>query len=101
MTQTADTSSVFAREAGVPIPSVKVSITRVNVIGEKWVEITNQAVGSWDLTGWKLASAGSATYTFPQLELNSTDAVKVHEGVGTDSKTDLYAAGPPVDEQPD
>ncbi len=94
VTQTADTNSVFAREAGVPIPSVKVSITKVNVVGEKWVEITNQAVGSWDLTGWKLASAGSATYTFPQLELNSTDAVKVHEGVGTDSKTDLYTPGP-------
>lgn len=94
VTQTTDTSSVFSREPGATLPSVKVNITRVNVIGEKWVEVTNQAVGSWDLTGWKLVSAGNATYIFPQLLMNSTDAVKVHEGTGTDSKTDLYAAGP-------
>jgi hypothetical protein len=90
VTKTADTNTVFSREAGVPSPSVKVSITKVNVLGDKYVQIANKAVGAWDLTGWKLVSAGNATYTFPAFSLNNGLSVKVHEGNGSGTATDMY-----------
>jgi hypothetical protein len=88
--QTADKGVVFSREPGVTTPSVKVAITKVSTAGEKWVQVTNQAVGSWDIAGWKLVSAGNATFTFPQSSLNMGKSVKVHEGNGAGSATDLY-----------
>ena len=90
MTETADTNVVFSREAGVPAPSVKVNITDVNTEGDKYVQITNQAVGAWDLTGWKLVSAGNTTYTFPAFSLDDGLSVKVHEGSGSGTATDMY-----------
>jgi hypothetical protein len=91
VTKTADTNAVFSREAGVPSPSVKVSITKVNVLGDKYVQIANQAVGAWDLTGWKLVSAGNTTtYTFPAFSLDNGLSVKVHEGNGSGTATDMY-----------
>jgi hypothetical protein len=93
VTKTADTNTVFSREAGVPSPSVKVSITKVNVLGDKYVQIANQAVGAWDLTGWKLVSAGNITYTFPAFSLDNGLSVKVHEGNGSGTATDMYTNG--------
>jgi hypothetical protein len=90
VTKVADRNSVFSREAGTTTPAVKVSITKVNTIEEKFVEVTNQAVGSWDLTGWKLASAGNATYTFPEFTLDMGKSVRVHEGEGAGNKAELY-----------
>ena len=91
VTKTADTNVVFSREAGVPSPSVKVSITNVNVLGDKYVQIANNAVGAWDLTGWKLVSAGNTTtYTFPAFSLDNGLSVKVHEGSGSGTATDMY-----------
>jgi hypothetical protein len=91
VTKTADTNVVFSREAGVPAPSVKVNITDVNTVGDKYVQIANLAVGSWDLTGWKLVSAGNTTtYTFPAFSLDNGLSVKVHEGSGSDTATDMY-----------
>ena len=65
VTETADTNLVFSRDAGVPAPSVKVSITKVNTLEDKYVQITNQAVGAWDITGWKLVSAGNHNLHLP------------------------------------
>jgi hypothetical protein len=90
VTKTADKNSVFSREAGTTTPAVKVKITNVNTVGEKFIEVTNQAVGSWDLTGWMLVSAGTATYTFPEFILDDRLSVRVHEGNGPGTKTDLY-----------
>jgi len=90
VTKTADTNVVFSREAGVPAPSVKVSITGVKTEGDKYVQITNQAIGAWDLTGWKLVSAGNTTFTFPAFSLEDGLSVKVHEGSGSGTATDMY-----------
>ncbi len=91
VTKAADTSVIFSREPGVPAPSVKVNIADVNTVGDKYVQITNQAVGAWDLTGWKLVSAGNTTtYTFPAFSLDSGLSVKVHEGNGSGTATDMY-----------
>ena len=67
VSQTVNRDRVFTREAGASTPAVKVGITRVNTGEDKYVQVTNQAVGSWDLTGWTLASAENTTFTFPAL----------------------------------
>ncbi|MCX6676781.1 MAG: lamin tail domain-containing protein [Methanothrix sp.] len=90
VSQTANRDTVFTREAGAATPAVKVGITRVNTAEDKYVEVTNQAVGPWDLTGWTLASAENTTFTFPALTLEEEASVRVHEGEGAGSKSDIY-----------
>jgi hypothetical protein len=90
VSKTANRDTVFTREAGASTPAVKVSITKVNTAEDKYVQVTNQAVGPWDLTGWTLASAGNTTFTFPALTLDEESSVRVHEGTGVGSKTDIY-----------
>jgi len=90
VSQTVNTGTVFTREAGASTPAVKVSISKVNTGDDKYVEVTNQAVGSWDITGWTLASAENTTFTFPTLTLEEESFVRVHEGEGVGSVTDIY-----------
>ena len=90
VSQTANRDTVFTREAGASTPAVKVGITRVNTAEDMYVQVTNQAVGSWDLTGWTLTSAGNTTFTFPALTLEEESFVRVHEGEGMGSKSDIY-----------
>jgi hypothetical protein len=93
VSQTANRDTVFTREAGASTPAVKVGITRVNTAEDKYVQVTNQAVGAWDLMGWTLASAGNTTFTFPALTLEEKASVRVHEGEGAGSATDIYTNG--------
>jgi len=90
VSKTANRDTVFTREAGASTPAVKVGITKVNTAEDKYVQITNRAVGSWDLTGWALASAGNTTFTFPALTLEEESSVRVHEGEGVGSKSNIY-----------
>jgi len=90
VSQTADTAIVFTRDAGELSPAVKVAITMVGTGDDKFVEVTNKAVGEWDITGWTLASAGNITFTFPSLTLKEGAAVRVHEGEGAGSEADIY-----------
>lgn len=90
VSMTANRDTVFTREAGVSTPAVKVGITKVSTTEDKYVQVTNQAVGSWDLMGWTLASAGNTTFTFPSLTLEEKAFVRVHEGEGVGSNTDIY-----------
>lgn len=89
VTKVADTQKVFSRDPGATTPSVKVAITDANA-KDKWIEIINQAVGSWDLTGWTLVSAGNVTFTFPDFTLNMGSSVKVREGNGAGDDANLY-----------
>lgn len=87
----ADRAAVFSRDSGIPAPSVKVTITRVvDTPGDKYVQVANEAVGEWDMTGWTLESAGVATFVFPQLVLEDGTSIKVHEGMGAGTATDIY-----------
>jgi len=87
----ADRAAVFNRDSGIPAPSVKVTITRVvDTPGDKYVQVANEAVGEWDMTGWTLESAGVATFVFPQLVLEDGTSIKVHEGMGAGTATDIY-----------
>ncbi len=91
--QEAGTTDVtkLANIAGIfrPNPSVAVSITSVNPT-ERWVQITNAGVAAWDLTGWSLSSDGNATYTFPAFELEDGASVRVREGMGNSTATEIY-----------
>lgn len=87
----ADRAAVFSRDSGIPAPSVKVTIARVvDTPGDKYVQVANEAVGEWDMTGWTLESAGVATFVFPELVLNASTSIKVHEGMGAGTATDIY-----------
>lgn len=87
----ADRAAVFSRDSGIPAPSVKVTITNVvNTAEDKYVQVTNEAIGEWDMTGWTLESAGVATFVFPELVLNASTSIKVHEGMGAGTATDIY-----------
>jgi len=87
----ADRAAVFSRDSGIPAPSVKVTITNVvNTAEDKYVQVTNEAIGEWDMTGWTLESAGVATFVFPQLVLEDGTSIKVHEGMGAGTATDIY-----------
>lgn len=93
VSKTANRDTVFTRGAGASTPAVKVSISKVGTADDKYVQVTNQAVGSWDLTGWTLTSAGNTTFTFPSLTLEEGAFVRVHEGEGAGSETDIYTNG--------
>jgi hypothetical protein len=93
VSKTANRDTVFTRDAGASTPAVKVAITSVNTAEDKYVQVTNQAVGAWDLMGWNLASAGNTTFTFPALTLEEKASVRVHEGEGASSKTDIFTNG--------
>ena len=90
VSKTANRETVFTREAGALTPAVKVVISKVNTAEDKFVQVTNRAVGSWNLMGWSLASAGNTTFTFPELTLEEEASVRVHEGEGASSKSDIY-----------
>jgi hypothetical protein len=90
VSSSADRTAVFTRDAGELSPSTKLGISKVGTGDDRYVEVTSQAVGEWDLSGWALSSAGNITYTFPSLILEQGEAVRVHVGAGAASATDIY-----------
>ena len=86
----ANPTAVFTRDAGKLSPSTKLGISSVGTGDDKYVEVKSQAVGEWDLSGWTLSSAGAITFTFPALTLEEGAVVRVHEGEGAGSATDIY-----------
>ncbi len=90
VSQSVSRKDVFTRDAGELSPAVKVSITSVGTGDDKYVEVANQAVGEWDLSGWALSSGGEVTFTFPTLVLNEGASLRIHEGEGAGSETDIY-----------
>lgn len=58
----------------------------------QYVELkNNESSAGQDLAGWKLQVQNNTAYTFPAFMLEANAKVKVHSGIGSDSKTDLYA----------
>jgi predicted sugar kinase len=56
------------------------------------VEVKNNETSSQDLNGWKLEVQNKTVFTFPAYTLDVNAKVKIHSGIGKNSKTDLYAA---------
>ncbi|MFJ9818522.1 lamin tail domain-containing protein [Streptomyces sp. NPDC101151] len=59
-------------------------------LNREWVEITNNGRRDVNLNGWTLSDRDGNTYTFRDYRLDGRATVRVHTGVGRDSKTDVY-----------
>lgn len=70
-------------------PSVNILLTRVDP-SNRWVEITNEGITATELTGWMLSSGGNVTFTFPAIELEDDVFLRVREGMGNSTATDIY-----------
>ncbi len=93
-------SAFFALSLGAAVAanapvSVGTDITKiigVNYLGvDQWVEIANEGTGSMNLTGWMLTNMENQMFSFPaNFTLKAGSIVKVHEGLGNDTATDLF-----------
>jgi hypothetical protein len=54
------------------------------------VEITNTACRAVNLDGWTLEDEDGYTYTFHHYRLEGRATVRIHTGIGRDTRSDLY-----------
>ncbi len=54
------------------------------------MEITNNTRQAVNLDGWKLSDRDGHTYTFHHYRLEARSTVRVHTGIGRDTRHDLY-----------
>ncbi|MFF1278730.1 lamin tail domain-containing protein [Streptomyces marokkonensis] len=59
-------------------------------LNREWVEITNHTRRAVNLDGWTLEDEDGRTYTFDDYRLRGRATVRIHTGIGRDSRTDLY-----------
>ncbi|MFI2205454.1 lamin tail domain-containing protein [Streptomyces sp. NPDC020192] len=59
-------------------------------LNRRWVDITNGSRRAMHLDHWTLSDAEGRTYTFRHVRLDGRATVRVHTGVGRNTKTDLY-----------
>ncbi|MER6785754.1 lamin tail domain-containing protein [Streptomyces sp. NPDC000658] len=59
-------------------------------LNKEWVELTNTTRQSVNLDGWTLTDDSGHRYTFHDYRLAGCAAVRIHTGVGRDTRTDLY-----------
>ncbi|WP_435860671.1 lamin tail domain-containing protein [Streptomyces spiralis] len=62
----------------------------IRSLNAEWVEITNNTRRSVNLDGWTLSDRDGHTYTFYHYRLDGRSTVRVHTGIGRDSRHDLY-----------
>ncbi len=84
VTRSANISNIFNRN-----PSVGVVIAAINP-SQRWVEIRNDGIGPWNITGWSLSSGGAMTYKFPAIELADGASLRVREGLGNGTSAQIY-----------
>ncbi|MGW1464043.1 lamin tail domain-containing protein [Streptomyces sp. NPDC002308] len=58
-------------------------------LNDEWVTVTNTSRQAVNLRGWTLTDESRRTYRF-DLRLEGRSSVRVHTGVGRDSRTDVY-----------
>jgi len=59
-------------------------------LNKEWVELTNTTRHAVNLNGWTLSAERGATYTFRHYRLAPRATVRIHTGVGRDTRTDLF-----------
>ncbi|MCQ9178658.1 lamin tail domain-containing protein [Streptomyces sp. IBSBF 2953] len=59
-------------------------------LNKEWVELTNTTRQSVNLDGWTLSDDSGHRYTFEHYRLAGRATVRIHTGVGRDTRTDLY-----------
>ncbi len=56
----------------------------------EWVEVRNTSRKAVNLDGWTLTAKSGKRYTFHDFRLQGRSTVRVHTGVGRDSRTDAF-----------
>ncbi|WP_406408874.1 lamin tail domain-containing protein [Streptomyces sp. NBC_01643] len=65
--------------------------TRTNrSLNTEWVELTNNSRRAVNLDGWTLRDEDGHRYRFGDVRLAGRATVRIHTGVGRDTRTDLY-----------
>ncbi|MER5720014.1 lamin tail domain-containing protein [Streptomyces sp. NPDC002132] len=59
-------------------------------LNKEWVELTNTTRHVVNLDGWTLKDRQGHTYTFDDYRLAGRATVRIHTGIGRDTRTDLY-----------
>ncbi|TQK79929.1 lamin tail-like protein [Streptomyces puniciscabiei] len=59
-------------------------------LNKQWVDITNSTRRAMNLDNWTLSDRDGHTYTFHHVLLAGRATVRVHTGIGRDTRTDLY-----------
>ncbi|MGV9420018.1 lamin tail domain-containing protein [Streptomyces sp. NPDC003674] len=59
-------------------------------LNQEWVDITNSTRRAVNLDGWTLRDEDGHTYTFRHVRLDGRSTVRVHTGVGRDTRRDLF-----------
>ncbi|MDI1456492.1 lamin tail domain-containing protein [Streptomyces sp. NPDC003388] len=59
-------------------------------LNQEWVDITNSTRRTVNLDGWTLKDEDGHTYTFRHVRLDGRATVRVHTGVGRDTRRDLF-----------
>lgn len=59
-------------------------------LDKEWVAITNSSRREVNLDRWTLSDKEGHTYTFHHYRLAGRSSVRVHTGIGHDTRTDLY-----------
>ncbi|MGX4691322.1 lamin tail domain-containing protein [Streptomyces sp. JNUCC 63] len=59
-------------------------------LNQEWVAITNNNRQSVNLSGWTLSDQHGHKYTFRHYRLDGRSTVRVHTGVGRDTRRDLF-----------
>ncbi|SEE66563.1 Lamin Tail Domain [Streptomyces sp. 2231.1] len=59
-------------------------------LNKEWVDITNSTRRAVNLDGWTLRDEDGHSYTFRHFRLDGRATVRVHTGMGRDTRTDLF-----------
>ncbi|WP_435279933.1 lamin tail domain-containing protein [Streptomyces sp. 1222.5] len=59
-------------------------------LNREWVDVTNSTRRAVNLDGWTLEDEDGHSYTFDHFRLDGRATVRVHTGVGRDTRTDVF-----------
>ncbi|WP_435279388.1 lamin tail domain-containing protein [Streptomyces sp. 1222.5] len=59
-------------------------------LNKEWVDITNSTRRAVNLDGWTLRDEDGHSYTFRHFRLDGRSTVRVHTGMGRDTRTDVF-----------
>ncbi len=81
----ADVSQVFTTN-----PGEAMNISAVNFAGDRWAQITNEGIVERNISGFMLINSQNLTYTIPAVVLPVGGSVRVHQGPGQSTASDIY-----------
>jgi hypothetical protein len=98
VTQLANVSAIFETSE-----AVNVNITNAGIMGDEFIQVTNEGSVPVNLTGWMLTAGADFAYAFPLRVLSVGNSIRVHPGIGTSTPVDLYLnlAQPVLDDSAD